>query len=113
MRATSVLVLGGILAGLAGCGSTIDDRVPRFDGYQFRGKAEGTDKNSLAPFEVVVRDAGKSVEGAREAGRYQGTTYCIHNFGTSEIIWTNGPDAPDGALRISDGNLILTGRCDP
>ena len=77
MRAGSVLVLGGLAALLtltAGCGS-IDDTVPRFDGYQFRAKAKGTDKNDLRPFQVVVQDAGKSVTGAREAGRYAGTSY--------------------------------------
>lgn len=98
-----------LLAGLtlAGCGS---ENRPVFDGATFRAKL-GDDKADARSFAVEVRDAGKTLEGAREAGRFEAVRHCIETFGNSRIDWVEGPDAEDGALRLVDGNLILTGRC--
>lgn len=81
-----------------------------FDGkyYPAKGKAVKGDRER---FVVSVRKAGQGIDGAREAGRHAGVTYCIENFGLSDIIWEKGPDAEDGTLVVEGGNLVLTGKC--
>ena len=54
-----------------------------------------------------------SLDGAREAGRYEAIRYCIANFGSSDIAWTEGPDAEDGTLTIANDRLLLRGTCTP
>lgn len=76
--------------------------------YPTKETSESDDRRS---FKVSVRRAERGMLGAREAGRYGGTRYCLKNFGTSDLEWTQGPDAEDGVLEIAGGNLILRGRC--
>jgi hypothetical protein len=49
--------------------------------------------------------------GAREAGRYEATKYCINQYGTSDIAWVSGPDVEDGSLTINNDELQLRGAC--
>ena len=106
------LLLGVMLIAalmLSACGGKKADRVA-FDGQFFRATAKKVDKQRL-DFEVTVRPVSGSLEGAREAGRYEAIRYCVGNFGSSEIEWTSGPDAEDGRLLVSNDRLLLTGRC--
>ncbi len=96
---------------LSACAGKKADRIA-FDGQFFRASAKKVDKQRLN-FEVTVRPVSASLEGARAAGAYEATRYCVGTFGTSDIEWTNGPDAEDGTLRISNDRLLLTGRCAP
>ena len=110
-----VILIGALLSAalvLASCG--LDRRADRiaFDGVYFRSKARKLDKQR-ALFEVAVGPAFASIQGAREAGRYEATRYCIENFGTSAVDWQNGPDAEDDALIIANDRLILRGTCAP
>ena len=96
---------------VAGCSGTIRNvNAVKFDGHYFAGRAT---KSSVDPhgFSVRIRNAAKSIAGAREAARYEATIYCIEQFGTSDIIWSIGPD--DEAISLSNGSLTLAGRCDP
>ena len=106
------LVLISLCAGLAGCGGyfNTNERIA-FDGVQFRTKSETPDKDDKKVFLVSVRPATASLEGAREAGRYEGTSYCINQYGTSRIDWEVGPDTEE--LTVVDNTLTLRGRCDP
>lgn len=103
-----VVSLIALSATLAACGS--EDQRVLFDGLYFRTSSDkiGEDR---ANFSVLVRDAALSVDAAREAGRYEGTVYCIENYGTSRILWSLGPDSEQLAVR--DGDLTLQGRCTP
>lgn len=92
---------------LAACS---DEGRQTFDGVAFRASLDA-DKDDKRNFLIEVRDAGQSLDGAREAGRYEAVRHCIENFGNSRMRWELGPDAEDGALRIEDGNLILKGQC--
>lgn len=84
---------------------------PVFDGAYFRAKVE-FDKETPEVFTVAVRDAGKTLAGAREAGRLEANTHCITYFGSSQIEWdASNPDAEDTALMIQDGTLIMSGSC--
>jgi len=97
---------------LAACsGERRAERVA-FDGQFFRASAKKVDRQRLN-FEVTVRPVSASLAGAREAGRFEAIRYCIGNFGTSNIDWTNGPDAEDGTLRIANDRLLLLGTCAP
>ena len=96
---------------VAGCSGTIRNvNAVKFDGHYFAGRAT---KSSVDPhgFSVRIRNAAKSIAGAREAARYEATIYCIEQFGTSDIIWSIGPD--DEAISLSNRSLTLAGRCDP
>jgi len=81
-----------------------------FNGNFYPSKARA-DKQDRKNFVVSVRRADQELLGAREAGRYEGTQYCLKNFGTSDIAWTVGPDPEDEDLEVSGGSLILRGAC--
>ncbi len=83
-----------------------------FDGAAFKTKATKEDKD-LSVFVVSITPVSASLDGAREAGRYQGTRYCIENFGTSTIHWTVGPDTDPASLAIDNDTLIFKGKCKP
>ena len=105
------------MAVLASCGSLgaiggvfTGDRAT-FDGQRFRASLKA-DRADPAPFRIEVRQAGKSLAGAREAGRYEATKHCIHYYGNSAALWQVGPDSPDAELVFEGDTLVLTGRCD-
>ena len=96
---------------VAACSGTIRNvNAVKFDGHYFAGRVS---KSSADPhgFSVRIRNAAKSIAGAREAARYEATSYCIQQFGTSDIIWSIGPD--DEEISLSNRSLTLAGRCDP
>ena len=109
LRTLATVVVASTL--VAACsGTTRNVNAVKFDGHYFAGRAS---KNSADPhgFSVRIRNAAKSIAGAREAARYEATIYCIEQFGTSEIIWSIGPD--DEAISLSNRSMTLAGRCDP
>ncbi|WP_299296663.1 hypothetical protein [uncultured Tateyamaria sp.] len=106
---TGVLLIAALL--LSACAERRADRVA-FDGVFFRSTAKKVDKQR-DQFEVSVTPVSASLDGAREAGRYEAIRYCIAQFGTSTIDWVNGPDAEDGRLTISGDKLLLRGACAP
>ncbi|MEY8838475.1 hypothetical protein AB9K41_05510 [Cribrihabitans sp. XS_ASV171] len=112
MKAMVMLAAAAALALSAGCAREgRKDRI-LFDGLYFPSKAQAVDKKvSLADFTVTVQDAAQSLDGAREAGRHEGTRYCIETYGTSRIDWVVGPDSDASQLRIADGKLIFRGTC--
>lgn len=104
------LLLVGALA-VSACESE-DDRVA-FDGLYFRSKVSRLD-DSRAMFTVNVRDAGRSVIAAQQAGAYEAASYCLNKgYGTSRIRWVVGPDQPPGQVVLEDGELVLQGECNP
>lgn len=90
-----------------------DDRI-LFDGLYFRTKSAAVDRKvTLAEFDVQVRDALRAPQAALQAGEYEGVSYCIDKFGTSQIIWTRGPDAELSDLVFDNETLLMRGVCDP
>ena len=109
LRALVTVVVASSL--LAGCsGKTRNVNAVKFDGHYFSGRAAKIKADPYG-FTVRIRNAAKSISGAREAARYEATIYCIEQFGTSDIIWSIGPD--DEAISLSNRSLTLAGRCDP
>lgn len=83
-----------------------------FDGQYFRAKVKPVNKKTApAEFTVTVNDVSASIDGAREAGRYEATKFCIQNFGSSRIKWKLGPDTEPQNLRIENDKLTFAGSC--
>lgn len=96
------------LALLAGCSDPSD--AVRFDGQLFKGRLQVMDGDKRS-FTATVEPVSASLEGAREAARYEGTTYCVRKYGRSDIDWTASPEAEATALNISEDTLTVQGRC--
>lgn len=108
MRLGTYFMAAMVAALVAGCGIVDDDTV-LFDGQLFRGDAK---KNGdLSQFRATAGPVSASLAGAREAVRYEGTRYCIENFGSSAIDWVVDPDAPVEDLPISGNKITLEGTC--
>lgn len=102
-------VIFATFAALAACAQSQDTR-PTFDGHYFRGRID-RDSEDKARFDVKVSPVSQSLDGAREAGRYEATKFCLRQYSTSDIDWIAGPDADAASLRIEDDVLILRGAC--
>ena len=92
---------------LLGCSArNNENRVP-FDGVLFNPKLKvGASKKD---FEIIVPRSHRSLFGAKEAGRYEATIYCVNKFGTSDIIWDVSPD--DISKVTSNKSIFIKGRC--
>lgn len=83
-----------------------------FDGEFFRASAKHVNKKAMpSEFTVTVNGVSASLDGAREAGRYEATKFCIRNFGSSRINWKLGPDADPQNLRVENDKLTFAGTC--
>ena len=107
IRAGVVLVLIGAV--LAGCNREEDSFA--FDGKFFRSSSK-SNSDDRRGFVVTVRQAAGSEKGALLAGDHEGTSYCVLNFGNSEIDWTVGPDQDPETVTLDGGSLVLLGRCE-
>ena len=106
MRSVIFCVMAGVL--VAGC-TAREDRI-LFDGQYFRAKAS-KDRDDRRIFTATVKPVSASVEGAREAGRYEGIKYCISEYGTSDIQWVAGPDAEPQTWTLDGDTAVFKGIC--
>lgn len=93
---------------VAGC--TDNKNRLSFDGQFYRVKVAKVDRQRDV-FTVTVRDVSQSLVGARGAALHAGNSYCVENYGSSDIAWAVGPETPDGELRIVDDRLVYQGIC--
>ena len=92
---------------LFGCSAHINENRVAFDGFMFNSKLKvGLNKKD---FEITVLRANRSLSGAKEAGRYEATIYCINKFGTSDIVWDLDPD--DVSKVSSSKSIFIKGHC--
>lgn len=111
-RVLAIACLGTLLFS-AGCANRKDRLIP-FDGFIFKARTGAVDKKvSLADFTTTISTVSQSLDGAREAGRYEATKYCIAQYGSSKVKWSVGPDSPVEHLTVVDDTLTFSGRCDP
>ena len=96
---------------MTGCSNPfeLEENKVSFDGYYFSSKLSRSKLDDRS-FDVTVRRANRSLVGAREAGRYEATRFCINNYGTSDIKWVLGPD--DQSIGLTGKVLKLSGQCD-
>ncbi|MFW8637166.1 hypothetical protein [Cribrihabitans pelagius] len=100
-------------AALTACGAVTEGRTT-YDGVAFRAKAKPVDKRtSRAAFSVTIRNANRSLTGARLAADHAGTTYCVVNYGSSRIDWRADPRDETAPLALSGSNAVFWGTCDP
>ena len=96
---------------VSACGAREEDRIA-FDGIYFAART-ATLGDDLADFTTTIEGVSAGVHAALEAGRYEGTKYCIANYGTSDIEWSVGPETEPENLVITEDTITLQGRCDP
>ncbi len=107
IRAMTLAALAAALA-LTACGKS-GERV-RFDGNYYPAKlSKSGDRRE--EFVVTVSDVAQGISGARAAGRFEGTTYCVETFGDSDITWQPGYGPEDGSAISDNGSLLLRGSC--
>ena len=96
---------------MTGCSNPfeLEENKVSFDGYYFSSKLSRSKLDDRS-FDLTVRRANRSLSGAREAGRYEATRFCIKNYGTSNIKWVLGPD--DQSIGLTGKVLKLSGKCD-
>lgn len=112
-RVAAPLVIAAVLV-LTGCEAVVGNKRPLYDGVPFKTSAKAVDKKvSRALFSVTVKDAGRSITGARQAAAHAGTRYCIENYGTSRIDWAVNPSDENAPLTLSGGDAIFQGTCNP
>ncbi|WP_246040430.1 hypothetical protein [Roseovarius arcticus] len=107
MMRPMIVALAATLA-LTACGKP-GSRV-RFDDNYYPAKLSKVG-DRREDFVVTVQDPGQGIAGAREAGRYEATRYCVETFGDSDISWQAGYDPDNRASVIDNGRLILRGQC--
>ena len=92
---------------LFGCSARINENRVAFDGFMFNSKLKvGLNKQD---FEITVPRANRSLSGAKEAGRYEATIYCVNKFGTSDIVWDLDPE--DVSKVSSSKSIFIKGHC--
>jgi hypothetical protein len=79
-----------------------------FDGQRYRGAVK-SDRKNRQDFTVTINQVSKSIEGAIGSAEYKATQHCIQYYGTSDIIWTVGPDSTP--LPVVNDTLTLRGSC--
>ena len=111
--AVGVAVILSFVLGTASCGSLKNRKKTEFtfDGIEFKSKVNKVDKDERSHFKVEVRNATQSIEGAKEAGRYAATRYCIEQYGSSKVEWISGPDQENATLTVIDGDPWFEGIC--
>ena len=85
-------------------------KVPPFEGKYFRAKASKVDKQRDV-FTIKVKGVDQSFEGARQAAEYEGQTYCLNLYGSTDIEWNIGPDTPDAEVPLENNTLTYSGTC--
>ena len=99
-----------VLTAVTGCGDVLwNQEKVLFEGVEYKHKSSAVSRDDKRSFEVQVRPVSASMVGAREAGKYEGTRYCIQNYGNSDIKWQVGPDSQ--VLPVENDTLTLRGRC--
>ena len=85
------------------------DRV-LFDGkyYPTRSKKDGDERSN---FVVTVRRAEQGIAGARQAGLWEATRFCVETVGDSTITWQPGSDPEAGGGFTDGGSMTLRGSC--
>ncbi|MEQ9259990.1 MAG: hypothetical protein RIG84_12950 [Roseovarius sp.] len=104
-------VLFILSAGLALAGCAKKEERVLFNGKYYPTKEKAANKSDRKEFVVTVRRANQGEPGARAAGEHGGQRYCLTNYGTSEIEWIVGPEAPAGTFDVSKGSIALRGTC--
>lgn len=105
MRGLTATFLIAALA-LSACG-----KAPyEYAGSSHKAKVK-TERSNRAVMVIPTKKVSDGLDGARAAALFEATRHCVHYFGTSDIIWTIGPDTPDDQLPIDGEVVTFKGEC--
>ena len=99
----------GLLLMVAGCGDRHANRLT-IEGQPFSGGAKA-DRDDRAAFTATGGPVSVSLDGARQAAAFEAVKYCIGYLGSSDIAWSQSPDAPEAELEIENDRVTVSGRC--
>ena len=102
-------IQGGLGAIGIGSGSAKRAKV-EIDGTQFKAKADANREDSRS-FTISVTPVAVNPDGAKAAGRYEATRYCLLTYGGSDTDWVIGPDTPLEDIPVEGDTMTLQGRC--
>lgn len=105
MRALGTILLVSAL-GLSACAKSEFE----YAGSDHRAKVQ-TARADRATMVIPTKKVSDGLEGARAAALYEATRHCVHYFGSSDIVWTVGPDTPDDQLPINGETVTFSGVC--
>lgn len=105
--------MGAALAlALSGCAVfQTGDSQARFDGNIYPAELV-RDEADRARFLVAVEGVSQGLAGAREAGRFEATKYCIAQYGNSRVFWAVGPDSEAARIAVAGDTLTFQGECE-
>ena len=106
------VTLVAVLA-VSACGRTVlggsKNRV-YFDGLYFPATVKPVDrKTQRASFVITLKKVTQSLNAAGQAAHFEGTRYCIEEFGTSVIAWAQDPLATTETRIPVDDRLTFQG----
>ncbi|MDU8929040.1 hypothetical protein RXV86_16725 [Alisedimentitalea sp. MJ-SS2] len=112
MKLTTVVLLTSLVASCGAVQKLKPKKGLYFDGQRYRVRAQKVG-DEREEFQATVSKASRSIEGTREAGRHASVTYCINNYGRSDIEWAEGqgPDDENIEQRIVNDQVTFRGRC--
>ena len=100
-----------VTAPFAGAGGGLRGAQTEVDGLRFRTRIATATEDGRG-FVATTSGAARRPAAAVEAGRTQASRHCLARFGTSDIVWTTGPDEPAEALAAGpQGVATLAGTC--
>ncbi len=105
MRGLTATFLISALA-LSACGKGAFE----YAGSNHRAKVK-TARADRAVMVIPTKNVSDGLDGARAAAEFEATRHCIHYFGTSDIVWTVGPETPDDQLPIDGETVTFSGEC--
>lgn len=109
--AAAVLVLSAC-SGRSTIGSS-KNRV-FFDGFYFPAKVRPVDKKTQRDeFIIEMKRVTQSLNAAGEAAHFEGTRYCVEEFGSSVIEWAQDPLTTTETRVPSNDQLTFRGTCKP
>ena len=108
----------GALVGLfvlSACGSVSSSKNRTyFDGLYFPATVKSVDKKrQRETFTVTLKKVSQSRKAAGEAGHFEGTRYCVEQYGTTVIDWVENPLDVAAEMIPVDDRFTFQGTCRP
>ena len=115
VKLAKILVLGtAVSLGIGGCskdGGGFGKNRVLFDGNYYPTSLKSTRRNRQT-IAVKVGRADQGVSGALQAAKLASTRHCILYYGTSDVLWDQPMDEESLTASLSNGTLVLTGKCE-
>lgn len=91
---------------LSACGKNAFE----YAGSNHRAKVKSA-RSDRSVMVIPTKKVSDGLEGARAAAAFEATRHCVKFYGSSDIVWTIGPDTPDDQLPIDGEVVTFSGEC--